>query len=115
MQFPKVLSKAPKKQGRSTDQPGPSRSLPAIVSDSDSDRPLVPLVRKKRISHVPMLPGSDSDSSQYPPNRAHTSIETMFKEVASMIQDVKKQLDNSVHVEHWENAFAKGNFYLLNL
>ena len=93
---------------RITDQPGPSRSLPVIVSDSDSDGPLVPLVRKKRkIFNVPMPPGSDSDSNQSPPNRAHTSIETMFKEVPSMIQDMKKQLDNSVHVEHRENVLLK--------
>ena len=73
--------KLQRSRGRSTDQPGPSRSLPVIVSDSDSDGPLVPLVRKKRkIFHVPTPPGSDSDSSQSPPNpnRAQTYIETMY-------------------------------------
>ena len=42
--------KLQRSRGISTDQPGPSRSLPVIVSDSDSDRLLVPLVRKKRFS-----------------------------------------------------------------
>ena len=40
--------KLQRSRGRSTDQPGPSRPLPVIVSDSDSDRPFVLLVRKKR-------------------------------------------------------------------
>ena len=106
--------KLQRSRGRSTDQPGPSRSLPVIVSDSDSDGPLVPLVRKKRkIFHVPTPPGSDSGSSQSLPNRAHISIETIFKEVASMIQDMKKQLDNSMHVEHRENALLKEIFTCL--
>lgn len=106
--------KLQRSRGRSTDQPGPGRSIPVIVSDSDSDGPLVPLVWKKRkIFHVPTPPGSDSDSSQCPPNGAHTSIETMFKEVASMIQDVKKQLDNSMHIEHGENALLKEIFTYL--
>ena len=57
--------KLQRSRGRSTDLPRPNRSLPVIVSDSDSDGPLVPLVRKKRkIFHVPTRPGSDSDSSQ---------------------------------------------------
>ena len=95
---------------------GPSRSLPVTVSDSDSDGLLVPLVRKKRkIFHVPTPPGSDSDSSQSLPNRAHTSIETMFKEVTSMIQDMKKQFDNSMHVEHGENVLLTEIFTCLIL
>lgn len=106
--------KLQRSRGRGADQPGPSRSLPLIVSDSDSERPLFPLVRKKRkIFHVPTPPGLDSDSSQCPPNCAHTSIETTFKEVVSMIQDMKKQLDNSMHVEHGEDALLKEIFTCL--
>ena len=37
----------------------------------------------------------------------------MFKEVASMIQDMKKQLDNSMHNEHGENVLLKKNFTCL--
>ena len=106
--------KLQKSRGRSTDQQGPSRSLPVIVSDSYSDGPLIPLVRKKRkIFHVPTPPGSDTDSSQSLPNRAHTSIKVMFKEVAGMVQDIKKQLDNSMHVERGENALLKEIFTCL--
>ena len=110
----KDYQKLQKSRGRSTDQPAPSRSLPVIVSDSDSDGALVPLVRKKRkIFHVPTPPGSDSDSSQSLPNSAQTSIERMCKEISSMIQDMKKQLDNSISSECGEHTLLKEIFTCL--
>ena len=89
-------------------QPGPSRSLPVIVSESDSDRPLVR--KKRKISYVPTPPGLESDSSQSPPTCARTSTVKMFREITSLIQDVKKQL-HSVQ----RTKVAKEDFYLLNL
>ena len=77
------------------------------ISDSHSDGPLVPLVRKKRkISYVPTLPGLESDSSQSPPTCAHTSTVKMFREITSLIQDVKKQL-HSVQSEGKEQRLLK--------
>ena len=84
--------------------PGPSSSglskpPTLIVSDSDSDGQIIPLVRKrKKIFHIPSPSGSDSDFSPAPHDRtrAGTSMEKMLKDVVNIVQDVKTRMEKAV-------------------
>ena len=76
--------------------PGPSNaeaSKPAMYAVSDSDWPIIPLLRKRRkIVHVPSPPGSDSDFSTGPYDCIHPNapMEKMLKDVVSMVKDVRQ-------------------------
>ena len=64
-------------------------SPPTVISDSDSDSPLVPLVRRRKRPFVPPPPEiSDSDSSQ---SRSKMSCPDM--KVAKMFMEIKEDVD----------------------
>ena len=92
--------------------PGPSNagaSKPAmyVVSDSDSNGPIIPLLMKRRkIFHVPSPPGSDSDFSTGPYDRIrpNTSMEKMLKDVVSMVKDVRDKVEKAVHTDPEEKV-----------
>ena len=93
-------------RSRGRNDPGPSNAGPSnarpptvVVSDSDSDGSIIPLVRKrKKMFHIPSPPGSDSDFS--PTARDHaltsTSMERMLKDVVSMVQDARDKVAKAV-------------------
>ena len=83
-------------RSRGKNDPGPSKPPTVVLTDSDPDGSLIPLVRKKRkLFHVPPPPtGSDSNLST-PPVSATSSVEKMFTEVISKISD----LENKLHIQ----------------
>ena len=73
-----------------------SRNSPlTLISDSDSDSPLVPLIRRRKRPHVPPPPElSDSDSSQprSKKNCPDLKVAKMFMEIKEDVQAIKTKL-----------------------
>ena len=69
-----------------------------VVSDSDSDSPIVPLIRRQKRPYVPPAPElSDSDSSQ-PRNKmicTDLKVAKMFMEIKEDVQTIKSKLSES--------------------
>ena len=95
-------------RSKGRNDPGPSKPPTVVLTDSDSDGPLIPLVRKKRkMFHVPPPPvGSDSNSS-IPPVNATNSVEKMFAEVITKIRDLENKLDKATGNPGDKNALKE--------
>ena len=77
--------------------PGTRNSPLTLISDSDSDSPLVPLVRNRKRPYVPPAPElSDSDSSQPQSKKSYPGVKiaNMFMEIKEDVQAIKSKLSD---------------------
>ena len=78
--------------------PGPSKP-PIVVSDSDSDGPLIPLGRKRKkffLLKVHQGPIRIFSPAHRDPTCASTSMERLLRNVVSIVEDVKTKVDKAV-------------------
>ena len=88
---------------------GARNSPLTIISDSDSDSPLVPLVRRRKRPYVPPAPDiSDSDSSQ-----PHAKVNCPNLKVAKMFMEIKDVQAIKSKLSEGENKFLTMGYSIL--